>query len=124
MRNVPAGTVEVRVLRVGYTSTKNSVRVLDGQTATLDFKLATSVVQLQDVVVTATGEQRRVEVGNAVENISVPQLTANTLVRSLPDVLAARTPGVMVQAGTQTGSGQRIRVRGISSLSRNVVALS
>ncbi|HEY6219301.1 MAG TPA: TonB-dependent receptor plug domain-containing protein, partial [Gemmatimonadaceae bacterium] len=119
LRNVPAGTVEIRVLRVGYTSTKQSVRVIDGQTATLDFKLTTSVIQLQDVVVTATGEQRRVEVGNAVENISVPQLTANTLVRSLPDVLAARTPGVMVQAGTQTGSGQRIRVRGIASINLN-----
>src|SRR4051812_18975969 len=119
LRGVPAGSAELRVLRVGYTSTKGSVRVLDGQTATLDFKLTTSVVQLQDVVVTATGEQRRVEVGNAVENISVPNLTANTMVRSLPDVLAARTPGVMVQAGTQTGSGQRIRVRGISSLSLN-----
>jgi TonB-dependent SusC/RagA subfamily outer membrane receptor len=119
LRGVPAGSVEIRVLRVGYTSTKASVKVLDGQTATLDFKLTTSVIQLQDVVVTATGEQRRVEVGNAVENVSVPALTANTMVRSLPDVLAARSPGVMVQAGTQTGSGQRIRVRGISSLSLN-----
>jgi TonB-dependent SusC/RagA subfamily outer membrane receptor len=35
----------------------------------------------------------------------------------LSDVLNARVPGVIVQAGTQTGSGQRIRVRGISSLS-------
>src|ERR1041385_3324088 len=32
LRNVPAGTVEIRVLRVGYQSTKKSVRVIDGQT--------------------------------------------------------------------------------------------
>jgi len=78
--------------------------------------MSTSIVQLQEVVTTATGEQRRVEVGNAVENISVSKLTETAPVRTIADVLAARTPGVMVQAGTQTGAGQRIRVRGISSL--------
>src|SRR5215218_10467761 len=117
IRRVPAGTAELRVLRVGYQEQKKSVRIVDGQTATLDFVMPTSVVQLQEVVTTATGEQRRVEVGNAVENISVSSLTMNAPVRTISDVLAARTPGVMVQAGTQTGAGQRIRVRGISSLS-------
>ena len=117
LRRVPAGTAELRVIRVGYVEQKKSVRILDGQTATLNFELATSVVQLNEVVTTATGEQRRVELGNAVENVSVSKLTEGSLVRNLSDVLAARVPGVMVQAGSQTGSGQRIRVRGISSLS-------
>jgi TonB-linked SusC/RagA family outer membrane protein len=114
---VPAGTAEVRVIRVGYAEQKKSVRIVDGQTATLDFAMAQSVVQLAEVVTTATGEQRRVEVGTAVENLSVSAITATSPVRTISDVLAARVPGVMVQAGTQTGSGQRIRVRGISSLS-------
>ena len=34
-----------------------------------------------------------------------------------PTCSTARVPGVMVQQGTQTGAGQRIRVRGISCLS-------
>jgi TonB-linked SusC/RagA family outer membrane protein len=117
IRRVPAGTAELRVLRVGYQEQKKSVRIVDGQTATLDFSMPTSIVQLQEVVTTATGDQRRVEVGNAVENVSVQTLTQTAPVRTLSDVLAARVPGVMVQAGTQTGAGQRIRVRGISSLS-------
>jgi TonB-dependent SusC/RagA subfamily outer membrane receptor len=117
IRRIPDGTAEVRVLRVGYQEQKKSVRIVDGQTATLDFTMPTSIVQLQEVVTTATGEQRRVEVGNAVENVAVQTLTQTAPVRTLSDVLAARVPGVMVQAGTQTGSGQRIRVRGISSLS-------
>ena len=116
IRRVPAGTAEVRLIRVGYQEQKKSVRIIEGQTATLDFAMTTSIVQLQEVVTTATGEQRRVEVGNAVENISVSKLTETAPVRTISDVLAARTPGVMVQAGTQTGSGQRIRVRGMSSL--------
>ena len=114
---VPSGTAEIRVIRVGSSEQKKSVRVIDGQTATLDFSMTATVVQLAEVVTTATGEQRRVEIGNAVANVSVSNLTATAPIRSFADVLNARVPGVMVQGGTQTGSGQRIRVRGISSLS-------
>jgi len=114
---VPGGTAELRVLHVGYQEQKKSVRVLEGQTATLDFSMTTSIVQLDEVVTTATGEQRRAEVGNAVENISISKLTETAPVRTISDVLNARSPGVFVQEGTQTGSGQRIRIRGISSVS-------
>ena len=37
--------------------------------------------------------------------------------RNMADVLNSRVPGVMVQSGTQTGSGQRVRIRGVSSVS-------
>jgi TonB-linked SusC/RagA family outer membrane protein len=117
IRRVPAGTAELRVIRVGYQEQKKAVRILDGQTATLDFAMATAVVQLQEVVTTATGEQRRVEIGNAVENLSVSKLTENSPIRNMADVLNSRVPGVMVQSGGQTGSGQRVRVRGVSSVS-------
>ena len=117
IRGVPAGTAEIRVIRVGYSEQKKSVTIVAGQTATLDFQMATTVVQLQEVVTTATGEQRRVEVGNAVENIPVSKLTEQAPIRNLSDVLNGRVPGVMVQGGGQTGSGQRIRIRGVSSVS-------
>src|SRR5690349_16823173 len=57
LRRVPVGTAEMRAIRVGYQEVKRSVRVIDGQTATLDFQMATSIVQMQPIVVTATGEQ-------------------------------------------------------------------
>jgi TonB-dependent SusC/RagA subfamily outer membrane receptor len=117
LRRVPTGTAEIRVIRVGYTEQKKSVNVTENGAVSLDFVMPKSIVQLQEVVTTATGEQRRVEVGNAVENITVSDLTQTAPVRTVSDVLAARVPGVMVQQGTQTGAGQRIRVRGISSLS-------
>jgi TonB-linked SusC/RagA family outer membrane protein len=117
IRGVPAGTAEVRVIRVGYTEQKKSVTIIDGQTATLNFVMTQTVIQLQEVVTTATGEQRRVEVGNAVENISVSKLTETAPIRSFADVLNARVPGVTVQSGGQTGSGVRVRVRGVSSIS-------
>lgn len=117
IRRIPEGTAEVRVLRVGYQEQKKAVRILDGQTATLDFAMTQSIVQLQEVVTTATGEQRRVEVGNAVENIAVSKLTQEAPIRNFADVLTARIPGVIVQSGGQTGSGVRVRVRGVSSIS-------
>ena len=117
IRRVPAGTAEIRVIRVGYQEQKKAVAILDGQTATLDVVMNQTVVQLQEVVTTATGEQRRVEVGNAVENISVANLVKDAPVRTIADVLTARVPGVQIQQGTQTGSGQRIRIRGVSSIS-------
>jgi TonB-linked SusC/RagA family outer membrane protein len=117
LRRVPSGPAELRLNRVGYAQQKKTVTVADGQTATADFVLVAQVIQLTEVVTTATGEQRREELGNSVENLAVSKITENSLVRSISDVLTARAPGVMVQAGSQTGSGQRIRVRGISSLS-------
>ena len=116
VRNVPAGTAEVRAMYIGYQAPKKSVRVIDGQEATLDFEMTATAIQLTEVVITATGEQRRVEVGNAVANITVGRLIETAPVRSISEVLSARTPGVMVTQGTQTGSGQRIRIRGVSSL--------
>ena len=116
IRKVPAGAAEVRVIRVGYTEQKKSVTVADNQTATVDFVMKQTVVQLTEVVTTATGTQRRAEVGNAVENISVAKVTEAAPIRSVADVLNSRVPGVAVLSGTQTGTGQRVRIRGISSL--------
>jgi TonB-linked SusC/RagA family outer membrane protein len=116
VRNVPPGTAEVRAMHIGYQAPKKSVRVVEGQEATLDFEMTATAVELTEVVITATGEQRRVEVGNAVANIAVGRLIETAPVRSLAEVLAARSPGVMVTQGTQTGAGQRIRIRGVSSL--------
>ena len=71
-RNVPTGTIEVRVIRVGYQEQKKSVTVAAGASVTLDFSMKAAVVQLQEVVTTATGDQRKVEIGNALSTISAP----------------------------------------------------
>src|SRR5262245_49898218 len=62
LRNVPAGVFDVRVLRVGYQEQKKSITVA-AAAVTLDFSMTEAVIKLQEVVTTATGEQRRVEIG-------------------------------------------------------------
>ena len=69
LRNVRAGSVEIQVLHVGYSAEKQTVTVTSGQATTADFQLTLAVVRLQDVVTTATGEQRKIELGNNIETL-------------------------------------------------------
>src|SRR5205814_5521711 len=88
LRNVPAGTVVVRVIRVGYQESRRSMTVAAGQTATLDFALERAVVQLQEIVTTATGQQARSELGNAVTTLGdVNTKVETTPITNLADLL-------------------------------------
>lgn len=117
LRGVRAGAIEVRALRVGYAEQRKSVTIAAGQSTTLDIQMKAVGVTLNPVVTTATGDQRRVEVGNAIAQIDVAKVVSGTAVANVGDMLTARAPGVMVIPGTQTGAGTRIRIRGTSSLS-------
>ena len=117
LRGVPAGNVEVRVLRVGYVEQKRPVAVTVGQTATLDFELDRTLVVLQEVVTTATGQQRRSELGNSIATIDVTKKVQESPIKNMGDLLVAKAPGVQVMPSNMTGGGSRVRVRGTSSLS-------
>ena len=119
LRNVPVGTQQVRVIRIGYSETKRPHTVVAGQATTLDFTLNKSVISLQEVVTTATGDTRRVEIGNAISNIDTKKIVETSPISNVSDLLNSRAPGVQVLSGTQTGTGSRIRVRGNNSLSLN-----
>lgn len=117
IRGVTAGSPRVRVLYIGYSEQTTTVNLVAGGTATVNFELQASAIALSPIVVTATGEQRRIEVGNSTATINASELTQTRPVASMADLLTARTPGVNVIPGTQTGAGVRIRIRGNSSIS-------
>ena len=117
LRGIPAAEYTIRVLRVGYTEQTKRVPIAAGQTVTLEFAMATAAVNLAAVVTTATGEQRRVEIGNATANIDASKVLQAAPVSNLSDLLNSRAPGVTVTSGSQTGTGSRIRVRGMNSVS-------
>ncbi len=121
LRNVPTGALTVRVLRVGYQELKKSVNIsAGGQTATLDFALTQAVVQLQEIVTTATGDQRRVEIGNAVTTLGDVSTKVETQpVTNLSDLLVGKAPGVTVLPGVMTGAAPNIKIRGLGSLATN-----
>jgi TonB-linked SusC/RagA family outer membrane protein len=117
IRGAPVGAQEVRTLTLGYASQKQSVTVPPDGSVALDFTLTPSAIQLAEVVTTATGEQRRNEVGNDIPRINAAQVVETRPVTNITDLLNARAPGVEVLAGAMTGTGQRIRIRGVNSLS-------
>ena len=114
---VPAGTVQVRALRIGYEAATQSLTVEAGATATANFTLAATAVQLDAVVTTATGEQQRKrESGNSVASISTEDV-ALAAVPTMSALLNGRASGVTVlQNGGTTGSGTRVRIRGANSV--------
>ncbi|MEO8089644.1 MAG: SusC/RagA family TonB-linked outer membrane protein [Gemmatimonadales bacterium] len=117
-RQVPPGSHQVRVLRVGYKPATQSTTVAEGETATLNFSLAAAVVQLDELVTTATGEQRKLEIGNAVTTIDAARVAEQAPITEFTNLISGRAPGVQVlkSSGT-TGTGTRIRIRGSNSIS-------
>lgn len=115
---VPAGTTMIVAQRIGYGQQSRTLTVTANVTSTEDFALATSATQLDQVVVTATGEtQRKRETGNATATID-PTTLALGATTNFSDVLAARAPGVSVTtSGGTVGGGSRIRIRGSNSIS-------
>jgi TonB-linked SusC/RagA family outer membrane protein len=120
LENVPAGAAQVRVIRVGYQELKKPVTVASGQTITLDFSMTAAVVQLSEIVTTATGQQRRVELGNSVSTLgNVDQKVQTTAISNLADLMVAKAPGVVVLPGAMTGSAPVVHIRGLNSLQLN-----
>ena len=119
LRNVAAGTQQVRALRIGFAEQKRSVTVAAGQITQVEVTLTAVAVSLNAVVSTATGSTRRVEVGNSIGSIDAATETKLKPVSNLQDLLNARAPGVQLSAGTQSGTGARVRIRGQGSLNLN-----
>ncbi len=118
LRGVPSGAIEVRVIRVGFTEQKKSVTVPTGGSATLDFTLEQAVVKLQEVFTTATGDTRRVEIGNAISTLgNVTQNVEQTPIVNLSDLMVAKASGVVVLPGVMTGAAPVVHIRGTNSLS-------
>ncbi|MGH9202599.1 MAG: TonB-dependent receptor plug domain-containing protein, partial [Vicinamibacterales bacterium] len=117
IRGVNPGRAEVRVLRLGFAEQRQAVSVTAGQTAMLNFALRAVAMTLNPVVTTVTGQQRRIEVGNAIAQIDATDIVQRQAVSNVADMLVAKAAGVLVIPGTQTGAGIRVRIRGTSSLS-------
>ena len=114
LRGVPVGSIEIRTIRVGYHEQKKPLVVAAGASTTLDFAMQVAVVQLQEIVTTATGQQRRVELGNTIatlgdvsKRVEESPITTSRICSS-PRRLALLLPGAM------TGTAGTVRIRGVA----------
>ena len=116
LNNVPVGDHDITVVLLGYATVTHLVTVLAGETTVRDFELQLTALSMDEIVVTATGEQRRREIGNAIAKIETSMLTEVAPVTSFQELLQGRASGVSVIPSDGTvGTGARIRIRGISS---------
>lgn len=119
LRGVPAGRHDIRVSVIGYASGVQNVTVESGAIANVDFQLRTAAVSLDAVTVTASGaEQRSREMGNATNVLNAVRIVEASPISDISDLLSGRGSNVQVlsSSGT-TGTGTKIRVRGLSSFS-------
>jgi TonB-linked SusC/RagA family outer membrane protein len=122
--NLNPGPYGVRVQYIGYSPVTQTTTLQAGLTATLDFSLMESAIQLEEVVVTGTAaEVRKKEVGNSTESIAPREIQVAPLINS-QDVLVGRAPGVTVmESSGQPGSGGTIKVRGVNTVSQSIQPL-
>ncbi|MFL5613582.1 MAG: SusC/RagA family TonB-linked outer membrane protein [Gemmatimonadaceae bacterium] len=113
---VPPGAQRVRVRLFGFAPNEQSVTVSAEGSATADFVLSPTAVQLDQVVVTGTaGQARRREVGNAIGNVEAAQTPE--VKTDVSSMLQGRIAGASVELSTgSTGAGASIRLRGNTSV--------
>ncbi|MGH8245787.1 MAG: TonB-dependent receptor domain-containing protein, partial [Gammaproteobacteria bacterium] len=111
----PARTVEVRARLIGFAPMNRQATVTAGQTATANFEMAVSALQLEQVVVTGSGQAVEVKrLGNTVATVQAPQFSP---ISSPTELLQGREPGLVgLPNSGLTGEGARIRIRGNASL--------
>ncbi len=105
---------------IGFTTQEINI----GQRAVIDVQMAMDVQQLTEVVVTAQGIERdRKALGYASTTVSGTDL-ANKPEPDLGRALQGRSPGVQIlNSSGIAGSGSKINIRGISSVSGNTQPL-
>ena len=92
---IEPGNYTVAAATLGRGGASRQVTVPTGGVATANFALAATAVQLEGLVVQATGEQQRArEVGNAVSHIDVARDVPMGAVNDVAQILQGRTSGV------------------------------
>lgn len=116
MLGVPAGTHEISVELIGYGSATQEVTVTAGQTQTIEFRLNSTALRLQELVVTGVaGETPKVKLPFTVESVDFTEMPVPA--PSADGLIAGKVPGAKVVRGSgQPGSDGGILLRGPTTI--------
>jgi TonB-linked SusC/RagA family outer membrane protein len=116
VQNVPAGTHQVRASRLGYTEATQSITVAAGQTATANFTLTASAVELEGVVAVGYGTQLRRDVTGAVGSVQQEEIQ-EIASANVAEKLKGRIPGLDIRTTSfRPGAEPQIRIRAARSI--------
>lgn len=118
IEGVPAGSQQIQVTFIGFRSATQTVDVIAGQAVTVNFSLATSVVALDELIVSGTaGRQERRAQAASISTLNAANITEIAPITNVSNLLQAKTTGVSISSSSGTsGTTQRIRLRGSASL--------
>jgi TonB-dependent SusC/RagA subfamily outer membrane receptor len=117
LTEVTPGTYTLVARRIGYARFRREVIVQPEQELRMDVALVPAPSELTAVVVTATGEQRLLELGHVVGRINADSLVRETPVSNISELLTGRVPGVQVfQTQGTVGGDVQLQVRTPNSL--------
>ncbi|WP_198674007.1 SusC/RagA family TonB-linked outer membrane protein [Chitinophaga alhagiae] len=119
LTGLKAGSHQLQASAVGFDALVKTVDVQDNATATLHFELAEGGKDLSEVVVTALGINRNQRsLGYATQQVDGSNLTL-TKEQNVLGSLAGKIAGVQVvgASGSSMGGTQKIKIRGVNSIS-------
>ncbi len=103
------------VMYTGYTDQE----VEAGTRTTIDVALKESITQLNEVVVTGYGVQKRSEISGSVSTIKADEISERPILR-VEQALAGRTAGVQIApVSGSPGSALTVRVRGVGTINNS-----
>jgi TonB-linked SusC/RagA family outer membrane protein len=116
LAEVTPGSYTLVARRIGYGRERQAVTVGDGEEVTVDVGLQPVPTQLDELVTTVTGEQRRRELGHVVGRINADSLVKEAPVSNVTELLTARIPGLLVQPMQGTVGGEvKLQIRSPNS---------
>ncbi|MEO7855602.1 MAG: TonB-dependent receptor [Gemmatimonadaceae bacterium] len=114
---VPAGTVRLRVSRIGFAPQVRDVTVSAGSSVAAQFAMPAQAAVLGELVVTGYGTQRRQSITGSVAQIDAEAANVG-VINNANQMLQGRVAGVqMVTNNGEPGGGAQIRIRGGTSIS-------
>lgn len=97
---------------IGYETQEITV----GASSTVDIRLAENASQLEEVVVTGYGVQKRANISGSVSTLEASEIAEKPILR-VEQALQGRTAGVQVaQVSGSPGSGLSVRIRGVGTI--------
>lgn len=120
LHDVQAGDHVLTIRLFGYRVAERSVMVVGGERVVLRVSLKLVPTVLSGMVTTASGMQRKVEVGSDITTLNADSIVKTAPVSSVTDLLETRVPGLIVQRTSGVpGAPKRLRLRGASSITGN-----
>jgi TonB-dependent SusC/RagA subfamily outer membrane receptor len=118
VHGLSAGPHVILVKKIGYMRAERAVVVpIDSAFTRADIFMHATATNLDAVLVTATGPQRRLDLGNDIALLNVDSIAKTEPIESVTQLLENRVPGLEVQHTSGTpGDPSRIRLRGASSV--------